>query len=105
MVASSRSPRLWEISFIHPYSDFLLHAVGTGDGIPVQSGGQSTANKIRTAPRWGLRTRPELMHDGASPAPEHAILRHGGEAQLSVNEFCKLSPRQKKKLLTFLSSL
>jgi len=90
---------------IHPYSDFLLHAVGTGDGIPVQSGGQSTADKIRTAPLWGLRTRPELMHDGASTAPEHAILRHGGEAQLPVDEFCKLSPRQKKELLTFLSSL
>src|SRR5204863_5807186 len=29
---------------IHPYSDFLLHDVGTGDGI-VQNGGQTTANK------------------------------------------------------------
>src|SRR4029077_14948043 len=41
---------------IHPYSDFLLHDVGTGDGI-VQNGGQATANKMRTAPLWGLRTR------------------------------------------------
>jgi CxxC motif-containing protein (DUF1111 family) len=90
---------------IHPYSDFLLHTLGTGDGIPVQSGGQSTANKIRTAPLWGLRTRPELMHDGASPTPERAILRHGGEAQLVIAEFLKLSLRQKKELLTFLSSL
>jgi CxxC motif-containing protein (DUF1111 family) len=90
---------------IHPYSDFLLHALGTGDGIPVQSGGDSTANKIRTAPLWGLRTRPELMHDGASATPEGAILRHGGEAQLVIDEFLKLSPRQRKELLTFLSSL
>ena len=90
---------------IHPYSDFLLHTLGTGDGIPVQSGGDSTANKIRTAPLWGLRTRRELMHDGASPTPERAILRHGGEAQLVIDEFFKLSPRQKKELLTFLSSL
>jgi CxxC motif-containing protein (DUF1111 family) len=90
---------------IHPYSDFLLHTLGTGDGIPVQSGGDSTANKIRTAPLWGLRTRRELMHDGASPTPESAILRHGGEAQLVIDEFLKLSPRQKKELLTFLSSL
>jgi CxxC motif-containing protein (DUF1111 family) len=36
---------------IHPYSDFLLHDVGTGDGI-VQNGGQSTANKLRTPPLW-----------------------------------------------------
>lgn len=90
---------------IHPYSDFLLHTLGTGDGIPVQSGGQSTANKMRTAPLWGLRTRPELMHDGASPTPERAILRHGGEAQSVIAEFLKLSPREKKQLLTFLSSL
>jgi CxxC motif-containing protein (DUF1111 family) len=90
---------------IHPYSDFLLHALGTGDGIPVLTGGQSTANKIRTAPLWGLRKRPELMHDGASPTPERAILRHGGEAQMVINEFLELSPRQKKELLTFLSSL
>src|SRR5262249_45093063 len=31
---------------IHPYSDFLLHDIGTGDGI-VQNGGQSTADKLR----------------------------------------------------------
>ena len=34
---------------IHPFGDFLLHNVGTGDGI-VQNGGQSTRNKVRTAP-------------------------------------------------------
>ncbi len=90
---------------IHPYSDFLLHTLGTGDGIPVQSGGQLTANKMRTAPLWGLRTRPELMHDGDSPTPERAILRHGGEAQMVIAEFLKLSPRQKKELLMFLRSL
>jgi CxxC motif-containing protein (DUF1111 family) len=90
---------------IHPYSDFLLHTLGTGDGVPVQSGGQSTANKMRTAPLWGLRTRSELMHDGASPTPERAILRHGGEAQMVIVEFLKLSPQQKKELFAFLSSL
>jgi CxxC motif-containing protein (DUF1111 family) len=90
---------------IHPYSDFLLHTLGTGDGIPVQSGGQLTAKKMRTAPLWGLRTRPELMHDGASPTPDRAILRHGGEAQMVIAEFHKLSPQQKKELLTFLRSL
>jgi CxxC motif-containing protein (DUF1111 family) len=60
---------------------------------------------MRTAPLWGLHTRPELMHDGASRTPESAILRHGGEAQLVIDEFLRLSPRQKKELLTFLSSL
>jgi CxxC motif-containing protein (DUF1111 family) len=90
---------------IHPYSDFLLHSLGTGDGIPLQIGGQDTANKMRTAPLWGLRMRTELMHDGASSTPEQAILRHGGEAQLVGDEFRKLSPHQKQELLTFLKSL
>jgi CxxC motif-containing protein (DUF1111 family) len=37
---------------IHPYSDFLLHDIGTGDGIPVQPIAEfaGTANQIRTAP-------------------------------------------------------
>src|SRR6202011_4673798 len=64
---------------IHPFGDFLLHDVGTGDGI-VQNGGQSTRNKLRTAPLWGMRTRSRLMHDGESLTARGAILRHGGEA-------------------------
>src|SRR6266478_3328451 len=47
---------------IHPYSDFLLHDIETGDGI-VQAGPQDTANKLPTAPLWGLRMRPRFMHD------------------------------------------
>jgi CxxC motif-containing protein (DUF1111 family) len=36
---------------IHPYSDFLLHDIGTGDGIPIQPTAEfaATANKILTA--------------------------------------------------------
>src|SRR5712692_5970612 len=34
---------------IHPFGYFLLHNIGTGDG-RVRNGGQSTANKMRTAP-------------------------------------------------------
>lgn len=53
---------------IHPYSDFLLHNVGTGDGIPFLPTPEYayTANQIRTAPLWALRTRNRLMHDGLS---------------------------------------
>ena len=53
---------------IHPYSDFLLHDIGTGDGIPVLPTPEyaATASQIRTAPLWGLRTRNRLMHDGLS---------------------------------------
>jgi CxxC motif-containing protein (DUF1111 family) len=47
---------------IHPFNDFLLHDVGTGDGI-VQVGPQDTANKLRTVPLWGLLTKARFMHD------------------------------------------
>jgi CxxC motif-containing protein (DUF1111 family) len=59
---------------IHPYSDFLLHDVGTGDGI-VQNGPPETANKLRTAPLWGLRTRDRLMHDGESLTRSDAAMQ------------------------------
>jgi CxxC motif-containing protein (DUF1111 family) len=89
---------------IHPYSDFLLHDVGTGDGIQ-QNGPPETANKLRTPPLWGLRTRDRLMHDGLSATRENAILRHGSEARSVTRAFRQLSSRQRNQLLTFLSSL
>jgi len=89
---------------IHPFSDFLLHNVGTGDGI-VQNGGQSSRNKIRTAPLWGLRTRTRLMHDGESVTITDAILRHAGEATYVIDNYRALTNAQKKQLLTFLQSL
>jgi hypothetical protein len=45
---------------IHPFSDFLLHDIGTGDGI-VQNGGPQTRTKVRTVPLWGLRARGRFM--------------------------------------------
>ncbi|HEU4416063.1 MAG TPA: di-heme oxidoredictase family protein [Candidatus Angelobacter sp.] len=89
---------------IHPYSDFLLHDVGTGDGI-VQNGGQSTANKMRTVPLWGGRTRDRLMHDLLSFTRNDAILRHGGEATGVINNYRSLTTTQKNQLITFLQSL
>jgi len=89
---------------IHPYSDFLLHNVGTGDGI-VQNGPQDTANKMRTSPLWGLRTKSRLMHDLLSVTRNDAILRHGGEAQFVTNSYRALSTAQKNRLMAFLNSL
>jgi CxxC motif-containing protein (DUF1111 family) len=89
---------------IHPYSDFLLHDVGTGDGI-VQNGGQSTANKLRTIPLWGVRTHDRHMHDGASLTLGAAILRHAGEATGVTNSFRALSGTQQNQIIAFLRSL
>ena len=89
---------------IHPYSDFLLHDIGTGDGI-VQAGPQDTANKLRTPPLWGLRTRPRYMHDLRSLTLTDAIERHRGEAEIVSLEFRFLSATEKQQLITFLNSL
>ena len=89
---------------IHPYSDFLLHDIETGDGI-VQNPPQDTANKLRTVPLWGLRTHPRHMHDLKSLTLEDAIQRHGGEAEHVRNRFRELSPKDKQALFTFLNSL
>jgi CxxC motif-containing protein (DUF1111 family) len=89
---------------IHPFSDFLLHNIGTGDGI-VQNGPQETANKMRTAALWGMRTRDRLMHDGLSTSRTDAIERHNGEAIDSRRRFESLNDQQRSQLITFLNSL
>jgi len=99
----------------HPFGDFLLHDIGTGDGI-VEAGGEPTKNMVRTAPLWGVRTRDRLMHDGgSSSAPSNsgaqsftfneAILRHAGQATTSRTLYQALSPIEKAQLIKFLKSL
>ncbi|MFZ0738374.1 MAG: di-heme oxidoredictase family protein [Candidatus Acidiferrales bacterium] len=114
---------LGSIAF-HPYGDFLMHDVGTGDGIlqatrehygnkvfQIMSGYLSkqdfegARNKIRTAPLWGVRLRPRLMHDGESLTLRDAILRHGGEARHVSQQFEKLKPEDQEAIIEFLKSL
>jgi CxxC motif-containing protein (DUF1111 family) len=90
---------------IRPFGDFMLHDIGTGDGI-VQNGGAGTRNMVRTAPLWGLRMRPELMHDGMSLSINDAIQRHAGTGGTFVrNAFNQLDPVQRADLIAFLNSL
>jgi CxxC motif-containing protein (DUF1111 family) len=79
---------------IHPFSDFLMHNVGTGDGI-VQNGGPSSRNRVRAPPLWGLRARNRLMHDGATVSRTDAINRHAGEANDVVTNFLCSRPRSR----------
>ena len=90
---------------IHPYSDFLLHDVGTGDGI-VQGGPADTINKLRTTPLWGLRTKTRFMHDLKSESLKEAINHHRGEARDVIENFQEeLTPAQQQQVITFLNSL
>ena len=89
----------------HPYGDFLLHDVGTGDGIVQTTGFYETAKELRTAPLWGLRTKSRFMHDLKSLSVESAITRHKNEAADVEQKFSDLSPSDKQDLLDFLNSL
>lgn len=108
----------------HPWSDFLVHDVGTGDGILQatrehyghkvfqqmsdylsKQDFESSRNKIRTAPLWGVRLRPRLMHDGASLTLLDAITRHSGEASHVIKQFERLKRPEQEAIIEFLKSL
>ena len=90
---------------IRAFSDFLLHDIGTGDGI-VQNGGAGTRNMVRTPPLWGVRTRPELMHDGLSLTFNEAIQRHSGIGDTFVrNNYNNLTSSRRADIIAFLLSL
>jgi len=107
----------------HPYGDFLVHDVGTGDGIVVPivehygrtarqmprecspENFEKTRNRVRTAPLWGVRLRSRLMHDGVSVTLRDAILRHAGEADQATHGFRRLSSKDQEAIVEFLQSL
>jgi CxxC motif-containing protein (DUF1111 family) len=66
---------------------------------------ESSRNKIRTAPLWGVRLRPRLMHDGASLPLLEAITRHRGEAIHVIQKFEKLKVPDQQAVIQFLKSL
>ena len=89
---------------IHPFGDFLMHNIGTGDGI-VQNGGQGTRNQVRTLPLWGLRARDRLMHDAQTVTRTDAINRHAGQATTARNNFNALSAGSQQDIINFLNTL
>ena len=108
----------------YPYGDFLLHDIGTGDGIVIAmdehyskrmyqtqwknlslEAHRSCANKMRTAPLCGVRLQPMLMHDGASLTFRDAIVRHRGEAGHVTDRFEKLNAPAQEAIVEFLKSL
>jgi CxxC motif-containing protein (DUF1111 family) len=89
---------------IHPFSDFALHNVGTGDGI-VQNAGQGSANMMRTAPLWGIRARNRLMHQGLNITIFDSVELHAGQATNARNNFNALTNAQRADLIAFVLSL
>jgi CxxC motif-containing protein (DUF1111 family) len=97
---------------IHPYSDFLLHDMGSlGDGI-VQ--GMGTEKLMRTSSLWGIAARASdgLLHTGDAFGStsegniDLAILAHDGPVGGPVrNAYNALSSTQKGQIQAFLMSL
>jgi len=86
-----------------PFSDFLLHDMGSlGDGI-VQGG--ASGSQMRTAPLWGIRMRSKFLHDGRATTLPHAIAAHDGQGRYARDLFLSLSAGERSALLAFLKSL
>lgn len=87
----------------HPFSDFLLHDMGTlGDGIQQGAAGQ---REMRTAPLWGLRQVTTFLHDGRATTLDAAILAHDGQGKAARDQFNALSATDKGYVRAFLKSL
>ena len=95
----------------HPYTDLLLHDMGSGldDGY---TEGSAKTYEWRTPPLWGLGLSPNsqggkyfLMHDGRAQSIEEAILLHGGEGTSSRDRFNQLTVAEKEAVIQFLKSL
>ena len=87
-----------------PRSDFLLHDIGTGDGIGNDGDLRPKTNMLRTAPLWGLHLRPLLLHDGSAHTIEQAIAKHGGQAQASRAAFNALNASDRNAMLAAMKS-
>jgi CxxC motif-containing protein (DUF1111 family) len=95
---------------IHPYTDLLLHDMGSGlaDNRPDFF---ANGNEWKTPALWGIGLFPKTngvpfyLHDGRARTLEEAILWHGGEAQASKQKFIELGNNERKQLIKFLQSL
>src|SRR5262249_7749877 len=86
-----------------PFSDFLLHDMGSlGDGIAQSGAGQT---EMRTAPLWGVRVLTRFLHDGRANSLSQAILAHDGQGRAARNRFAGLRSSDRANLIAFLNSL
>ncbi len=100
---------------IHPYSDFLLHDMGSeimGVGLNDNYvSGLARGNEWRTTPLWGIGLQETVnghtyfLHDGRARNFTEAIMWHGGEAEASKNLFARMPKSDRSALIKFLKSL
>ncbi len=118
---------------IHPYTDLLLHDMGTGLADNLGEG-SATGAEWRTPPLWGIGLSPcvtggvtgpdntdgipygvdghkvctpsaNYLHDGRARNLDEAIRWHGGEGLKAEQKYEALSSADKSALVKFLNSL
>lgn len=92
---------------IAPYTDLLLHDLGTGLA-DVNLSGRPVPTRWRTAPLWAVAytsraaVPPTLLHDGRARTLEEAVLWHDGEARSARLGFEALPAADRRQLLDWL---
>ncbi|MEE8307183.1 MAG: di-heme oxidoredictase family protein, partial [Gammaproteobacteria bacterium] len=95
---------------IHPYSDLLLHDMGSGLA-DNRSDYLANGREWRTPPLWGIGLSETItghstyLHDGRARSLSEAIIWHGGEAAAAREAFLKMRSADRLELLAFLASL
>jgi len=85
------------------FADMKRHDLGPGFYERNYDG--TLRREFMTEPLWGVGSSAPYGHDGRSINLREVILRHGGEAQRSRDEFRQLSPTSQNAVFEFLSSL
>jgi hypothetical protein len=85
------------------YADLKRHDIGPGFYERNYDG--TLTRQFMTEPLWGVGSSPPYGHDGRSVNLREVILRHGGEAQSSRNQFASLSETQQDQIIKFLNEL
>ncbi len=112
---------------IHPYSDLLLHEMGTDLADNGAGDYLATASEWRTPPLWGIGLCDDVaagwqkdgdqnnpspnkgpcsyLHDGRAQKLIDAVLWHGGEAKTARDKVVMMSSADRDALVAFLKSL
>jgi hypothetical protein len=85
------------------FSDLKRHDLGPAFHERNYNG--SIATQFLTAPLWGIGSAGSFGHDGRSINLKEVILRHGGEAERSREEFAQLRHEEQAAIVEFLNSL
>lgn len=100
----------YERQSIAPYTDLLLHDMGTGLA-DAKRDGDAAPEEWRTPPLWGVGLVPVVnghsryLHDGRARNLAEAVLWHGGEARAARERFRRATREERDALLAFVASL